>query len=282
MFHLDVNFPLSVYLQGTKALKKHPKVRRYLIEKGARYEFYKVECAFEKEEKVGELQCVKIRCKRWYYTKSPPAIQYLWLAPERNYLCVKAQTMSRIAGVDLPSNESQVGELREIAPKLCLPMRVSTKYYSYDALREKKLVVGLSRTQTVVKVVTTPQHLLSLFRDVKIPDGVSVFTIGADGRLTDSPSHPSESLEPGRTTLAEIIQHIGANEKLYENIEVSVKAAYRMPWARNASVSEGNNDIPTYDVTDLPVISIENIAQPVFSTGFAFCGEFLFGVYPGA
>ena len=87
--HYRVNFPLSVYLSGTEAIHAHPKYPRFVGESGSIYEFTKVVTHFEGEEKVDGLRCVKIRVDRWSYSRSPASLQYLWLAPERNYLCVK-------------------------------------------------------------------------------------------------------------------------------------------------------------------------------------------------
>ncbi|MEX2316450.1 MAG: hypothetical protein WD669_04810 [Pirellulales bacterium] len=66
LYQLHVNFPLSIYLQGTAALPTHPKVRRFPVERGSIYEFHKVECEYAGEELLDGLRCHKIRCRRWY------------------------------------------------------------------------------------------------------------------------------------------------------------------------------------------------------------------------
>ena len=75
--------------------------------------------------------------------------------------------------------------LREIAPGVWFPMKITVVDYDREALQQKKQVVG-SRTETVVeKVDLGPHHDLAFFRDVAIPAGLPVFTI-QDGQLVGS------------------------------------------------------------------------------------------------
>jgi hypothetical protein len=52
---------------------------------------------------------------RWYQPNQPPVTQYLWLAPERNYHCVKEESQW---------HEMRVEELREGAPGRWFPAKI--------------------------------------------------------------------------------------------------------------------------------------------------------------
>lgn len=104
LFPLEVNFPLSLYLQGTEAIKASPKVPRTPIERGSAFEFNKVESAFLGTDSVGELRCVKVQIQRWHYTRDPPIVQYLWLAKDRNYHVAQVQTVWTRNGRDIPGD----------------------------------------------------------------------------------------------------------------------------------------------------------------------------------
>lgn len=47
-----VNFPLSVFLEGTEAIRTHPKHWSHPVETGAAYEFARVECRVKGTEQV--------------------------------------------------------------------------------------------------------------------------------------------------------------------------------------------------------------------------------------
>ncbi len=64
--------------------------------------FNKVESQILGEEAIDGLECVKVRVKRWYYTKSPPALQDLWLAKQRNFHVAQCRTSSSENGRDVP------------------------------------------------------------------------------------------------------------------------------------------------------------------------------------
>src|SRR5262249_50643569 len=153
LIHYHVNFPLSVYFFGTDAIHSHPKYGRFMRESGSVTEFPKVMARVEGEEQVDGLRCLKIRVHRWYYSKDAPALQYLWLAPERNYLCIKEQwTRPNVVPGNLPVHEMRAEGLREIAPGIWFPMKITVVDYDWEALRKKKQIAR-SRTETVVEKV---------------------------------------------------------------------------------------------------------------------------------
>ena len=91
-------------------------------ESGSDTEFPKVEAHVEGEEQLDGLRCLKIKVNRWYCSEDVPVLQYLWLALERNYLCVKEQmSWPKSMYGDLTLHEMRVDEMREIAPGRLVP-----------------------------------------------------------------------------------------------------------------------------------------------------------------
>jgi thiol-disulfide isomerase/thioredoxin len=228
LIHYHLNFPLSVYLGGTEAIHAHPKYGRFQRETGSVHEFTKVEAQVEGEEQVDGLRCLKVRVERWYYSKDVPALQHLWLALERNYLCVKerlSRPKSRFG--DLPIHEMHADELREIAPGLWFPMKITVVNYDGEAREQKKQVVR-SRTETVVeKVGLNPHHELALFRDVEIPEGLPAFTI-KDGTLEGSslPGPVGDEAEE-KAKLEEVVAKVREQEQRYSDLEVKARVGYK-------------------------------------------------------
>lgn len=236
---LWVNFPLSVYLQGTPAVAAHPKVRRIPRPAGTVYEMTQVQCEYAGMEKVGDLSCHKIRCQRWSRLTSPPATHILWLAPERNYLCVKTQLTYASTGNELPSEESLVEEFREIAPGLWLPARIRFTSYDGMALRENRSVVDETEVLTLDQATLNPSRPVTFFRDVQIPDSLPVFTISAEGTMIDSPMHPVPADQPGVTSLEQIIAGVRSGEAKYDNYDLILSETYRHDEEQN-SLLESN------------------------------------------
>ena len=159
--HYRVNFPLSTYLGGTEAIHARLGYTREVAESNSRDVFRKVEVRFDGEEEVDGLRCVKLRVDRWYQPNSPPTTQHLWLAIERNYLCIKG---------GLPRNEMHVEELREVAPGVWFPARIAVVASVAQGNRESGEVTVTRRTETIVEEVNlAPRHEAAFFRDVAIP-----------------------------------------------------------------------------------------------------------------
>jgi hypothetical protein len=225
--HYRVNFPLSTYLSGTEAIHAHPKYPRFVRESGSVYEFTRVVAHFEGEEKIDGLRCLKVRVERWYRSNSSPESHDLWLAPERNYVCVKAQ-VSRPKGRfgDLPYIEMHAEALREAAPGVWFPRKIAVLNYDVEALRQKKQVVS-SRTETIVeKVDLAPHYEAAFFRDVAIPADLPVFTI-KDRALVGSALPEPIGGDRGKTKLAEVVARVAEQEKRYANLEVKARVNYK-------------------------------------------------------
>jgi thiol-disulfide isomerase/thioredoxin len=245
LIHYQLNFPLSVYLSGTDTIHAHPKYGRFMRESGSVNEFTRVEAHVEGAEQVDGLDCVKIRVKRWYYSKDAPAVQYLWLARNRNHLSIKEQwTPSWLAVGGLPRHEMRALNLREIAPGVWFPMRITVTDYDTEALQQKKHVVA-RRTETVVeKVSLQPNYDPSFFRDVELPADLPIFTI-RDRKLVGSslPEPIADEVEE-KAKLAEVVAKVKEHESRYADLEVKAGFDYKHVGSsmhRSGVISEQTN-----------------------------------------
>ncbi len=222
MQQLGVNFPLSVFLEGGDALHSHPKVRRG--PNPGWYTFFRAETESEplEIETVGGRRCVKVRMLRRYGPRRRPDKYLLWLAVDRNYLCVKSQLILNL-GQPFISNETTADELREIAPGVWLPAKVTAMSYVSDWVTEIRAGPVHSRTTTLVleEAAVDGQHPPEQFQ-LAVPEDVPLFTIGPDG-LVDSPHHPQPAAKQSGTTLQAIIAAVRRNEQRYLPIDVTVE-----------------------------------------------------------
>ncbi len=227
--HSHVNFPLSVYLSGTEAIHAHPKYPHFINPEGGGsvYEFAKVVSRFEGEEKVDGLNCVKIRIDRWTSLKNFPFLQYLWLATERNYFCVKEQEScpeSKFGEVTL--HEMHVNELREAAPGLWFPKKITVVAYDFLELSQKMQVVD-SRIETIVdQVDLAPHRDVAFFRDIAFPADLPVFTI-KDRMLAGSNRPEPIGGDQENTKLAEVVGRVANEEKRFTDVEVKASVNYK-------------------------------------------------------
>ena len=225
--HYRVNFPLSAYLAGTEAIHAHPKYPRFNRESGSVYEFTKVEARFEGEEVVAGLRCVKICINRWHYSKDVAALQYLWLAVERNFFCVREQqSWPRSMFGDLILHEMHVDQMRQVAPGLWFPTKWTVIDYDAQATRQsKKPVVRWRRETTVDKVDLAPHHDVAFFRDVAIPADLPVFTI-KDRALVGSAYPQPVGGEQEKARLGDVVARVAEQEQRYRDLEVKAHVDY--------------------------------------------------------
>ncbi len=225
--HYFVNFPLSVYLGGTEAIHADPKYTRVLRESGTVYDFTRVATHLEGEEMVDGLHCVKIRVDRWHSSGGEPHLQYLWLATERNFFCVKEQVSwpknEFGGGID---HEMHVDQMREWAPGLWFPMKLTVIGYDREALAQNRQVGGSSTEVTVEKVDLAPHHDHAFFRNVTIPTDLPVFTIN-DRTLVGSALPEAKDGDLEKSKLAEVVAQVAEQEKRYSDVEVKARVVYR-------------------------------------------------------
>ncbi len=227
LFHLEVNFPFSVYLQGTKAMKSYPKVRRLPRECGSVFEFNKVESQLAGEETIDGLDCVKVRVKRWYYTSDRPAIQDLWLAKQCNFHVAQCRTSFVEKGMEVPRDATRVAKWRELAKGVWLPEVVEWQDLSPD--RPEKRAFGKQVRRLIVeKAILNPTLPKAFFTLPEIPAVLPKYVIGKDGSLVGSPHNPVPVKAAAGTTLKSIQKRLAEEEKRYNPLEVIATTRYEM------------------------------------------------------
>lgn len=209
MYFLRVNFPLSTYLAGTEALKKEPKAGRFPIERGSIYEFYKVESQLIGDEVVEGLPCIKVKVQRWYYSKEEPAIQYLWLARDRNLHVARTVSASLQKGQEVVSQAAHVTKWSEVSKGMWLPMNVEAEPLPAGS---KPPVFQVSEKLNITEVALNPPTDAASFKAPPVPADIPQFRVSADGKLVGSPHHPVATAREGKS-LEEILQLLEQNEQ---------------------------------------------------------------------
>jgi hypothetical protein len=228
IFTLEVNFPLSVFLQGTAAIKSHPKTRRFPAETGSVFEFSKVEVEWIGEEKLDDLDCVKVRVRRWYYTNDSPFLQFLWLAKDRNYHVACCRTATLRNGKEQPGDETRVTKWKQIAAGVWLPAVVTSETFRFNPDGTKSKAVWFTRRLTLDKFTLGPEPSTEAFKPPHIPGSLPKFVIGANGTLEDSPQHLAPERADAATTLETILTRLAAEEAKYNRLDVATTERYQM------------------------------------------------------
>ena len=227
LFHLAVNFPMSVYLAGTDAFKTHPKVGRQPREGGSIFEFYAAEAGVVDEDVVDGLSCAVVLVKRWYYTSDPPTHQYLWLAKDRNLHVVQSRTASLANGQEIPREESRVKSWRKVSDGVWLPEIVEVTEISPDSVKNKTTDRVVQRL-TLDAMEWAPETEPKTFESPSIPEGLPTFSVDADRHLVDSPHQPRPATTPSSTSLDEILERLTLEENKYDPWEAIVVEKYAL------------------------------------------------------
>ncbi len=217
--HVNVAFPLSVFLGGTEAVRAHTAYVGEIAQFGVLDAYSEVAARFESEDVVDGLRCLTVRVDR-RYSGNAPALQELWLAPERNYHCIKARLSwpdGRLG--DLPSREMRVEGLRELVPGVWFPTRIAVDEYDAKAPgRHRESAVGRT-VMTVEKVELAPHRAAAFFRDVPVPAELPVFTIKDRELAGWTPPRPIDD-DRGRANLARLAARVAEQERRYDGLEV--------------------------------------------------------------
>jgi hypothetical protein len=236
MAHDDIGFPLSVYLSGTEAIHAHLGDVPDIAGSWILMTSIRIVPRYDGEEEVDGLKCLRIRVEHWASTNRPPHQQELWLAPERNYHCVKVRD---------PWHETRVGELRELAPGVWFPARITVVEYDIPGLLQGNRVV-VSRVETTVDPVDlAPRHDAAFFRDVAIPADLPVFTI-KDRVLVGSTLREPIAGDRGTARMAEVAVRVAAQARRYDNIEVKARrieaSLTTNRWNQTSIVNQSRNE----------------------------------------
>jgi peroxiredoxin len=202
--------PLSVLLNGAEAIKSRYHHR---FEWQGDNDLARLEITVEPDETIDNLECAKVRCRSWYGAGREPTVDIIWLAKEKNSICVRSQTLTSEQGV---VNEGHVTEWQELKSGLWLPNRVTIKQVAPPY--EEEYVVDAAKVDMA--------YPLSQFREIKLPDNLPVYRIDADGFLTQS-AMKSQSEPRPQAELDALIAAVRREEQRYARYDVTVKAAYR-------------------------------------------------------
>lgn len=237
VFQLRISsLPLSVYLSGTTAIREHPKAFQSPGQQGRTFDLARVETEIEGEEIIDGLKCIKLRNRCWHRDKESPTVELLWLAPERNYLCIGSQWFVESIDRWRPLEVSKVVEMRELEPGLWLPMRVEVRRGKRDAQSRLSGAVESIETWTVEKAASQSKELPERLSDVKLPADLPRFDIGEDGRLDTSGLELVEAKPRDPRELAAIIEKLREQERRYGRIDVSLATTCRTFEADNIGV----------------------------------------------
>ncbi len=238
-----LNIPLSTYLGGTEAVHAHLGYERELLKSSIAIPFRTVEVRLEGEEKIDGLRCLKIRVvhptqqnrsQRFHRVfddqPDPFAVnRYLWLAPERNYLCIQEESSDHRTHVD---------ELRQVRPGLWFPAKVTVHSPPSGRMGDPQTA---RRTEMVCeKIDLAPHHEDALFRDVAIPADLPVFTI-KDGRVEGSNLPEPVGGDRGREALEELGPRVAEQERKYHILDVAARVVLRQYRARRSVRSSSTN-----------------------------------------
>lgn len=282
LFAFEVNFPLSLYLSGTEAMRSDPKVRRFPVEAGSVFEFNKVEAEWQGEEMVGNLSCCKIRLKRWHYPQDPPRLQTLWMAKDRNFHVAKCQAGWDLKGKEVASDSTHVVKWRELQPGLWLPSHIENQRTEPHSDAALPPVVKWTRRLTLVQAELNPTIAEELFQFPEVPKSIPKFEISADGRMVDGPRIPRPVTGNPQTTLQSIIDRLIVEEARYDQIELEAVVSYRY---LNRSDTDSRGYTSTSESAIRSVISgqrkLYQVSKQSTSTGGATYSSFQRRVFDG-
>jgi peroxiredoxin len=225
--HCAVDFPLSVFLAGTAAIHAHPRSTRDLAELGAPDAFVEVATRVESEEEVDGLRCLRLRVDR-RFPGQVRALQYVWLAPGRNYHCIRERlSWPEERFSNLPAHEMHVEELRELAPGVWFPTKIAVvDYAGREPGGAPQSVIG--RTATIVeRVELAPRHEAAFFRDLAIPADLPVFTVKDREPVGWTPPPQPIGGDAGQARLAELVARVAAERRRYEALEVKAHESWK-------------------------------------------------------
>jgi thiol-disulfide isomerase/thioredoxin len=221
--HYKLNFPLSVYLSGSEAIRAYHNYPRDVLVSGSTEVFANVAPKFAGEEVVDGLRCLKVSVLRSYLPQSHPFTQELWLCPERNYQCVK----ERYVRADKRLwHEMHVAEMREVSPGVWFPRRIAVSHYDVQQRALAKPVIEKRTETNIDKAELAPHHDDAFFRGVAIPADLPVFTIEGH-KLVGSEVVQASQTHQEPTKLLKIAAEVANQEKRYSDIEVKAHVRHR-------------------------------------------------------
>ncbi len=201
----STKYPLSTYLSGHDAARKHPDGDREI---GA------YEVTYEGEEQFTGLKCKKVRVwgvkrnnNRWHH------VWEFWIAEARNHLPVRLLCFDLSKSAEIPTFEGALEDLKEIAPGVWFPFSAKAESFNKQIVGDERRQVLQWRSEVAVeKVVLSPRYPESFF-SIEIPDGVEVTEhIGANG-ISIKYVQGESPVDQGLTELQELNQQLNRGKK---------------------------------------------------------------------
>lgn len=217
--------PLSTYLQGTDAIRAHPKAP---FSSGGTFGFEigQVECELTGEEVLGSLACITLKVQRRSRPTDPPTIDYLWLAKDRNYHVAQCKTAWMNRGTEVPGVVNRVTRWQEIAEGVWLPAAITSQKFPGPNEGNAKAEPTIAAQLFLKQAALNPVLPADTFRLPEIPQSLPKFVIGKDGTLQDGPLHPVPIAGARTTTLEAILQRLAVEEAKYDRYDVRTVEQY--------------------------------------------------------
>ncbi|HVA48837.1 MAG TPA: hypothetical protein VNH11_20895 [Pirellulales bacterium] len=139
---------------------------------------------YEGEERLGEVDCVRIRLDLWREGEDAQSGNtdwiIMWLAPHRSHLPVRVATYVPGYSRNHPIQTGGADDFREISPGIWFPFRVSVRIFDEAALWDNKVVPRSDAVYRFDKVDLNPRYPKSLFSDIEFPPGTPVYELEGD------------------------------------------------------------------------------------------------------
>jgi hypothetical protein len=179
--YYTVGTPVSVWLQGGEALRKHPFAVQYQAEN-----LYHT-VTYEKEELKDDLESVKVRIEEGSEKpkKDPIGVVFVWFAKERNYLPIRLEAFEVKSSMEVPVRITSVSDWHEISPGIWLPFRSAEIGRERHELAKGKIVQLESTTKRITKAVPSPKYDVAFFANAGLEPGATVYEV-KDRKITKS------------------------------------------------------------------------------------------------
>lgn len=181
--------------------------------------------SLEGEETIDGLRCLKIKVM----ARTPERSEHfetLWLAPERNYLCVRFQDPEMIEGASY-SKVFRTEEFQELAPGLWLPKRTKLLHRSFPLAGENESM-DYEVTMVIDHAALDPRRAKEFFSEVRVPPGFEVYTL-VNGTRPEAAFLDAAAAPGGAERLSDIIRAIRTGQFRTRNLAVTVDRSWTQP-----------------------------------------------------
>jgi len=176
--HAFVHVPLSVFLEGSAAVKNHPEAGFY-----SDWDIVTTVLGYDILQGKRVLQ-VKITCQN---RKDPGQTDsyFLWIDQEKNYIPVQRYGFAELLSKTIPATTCRVTDWKEVEPGIWVPMGFSRKTIdSSEFVRTGKVVLSNEDETKVESVTLEPTHDTSFFSNFHYNEDDVYYEVNPAGRIT--------------------------------------------------------------------------------------------------